>query len=85
MSGAFMLAKLIHARRKTAAHGVLTNGARLGELQQVVCAAGFASHAAHAKAAERLPSNKRASNSTVDIKIAHAVVALGFFQIAWLA
>ena len=63
----FVLAISIHAWRKTAAHGVLANGARFGELQQVVGAAGFASHAAHAKAAEWLTANKRASNSTVDI------------------
>ena len=81
----FVLAILIHAWRETAAHGVLANRARLGELQQVVGAASLASHAAHAKAAERLPSNKRASNSTVDIEIAHAIVALGFLKIAWLA
>ena len=85
MSGAFMLEKLIHARRETPAHGVLANGARLCELQQVVGAAGFASHAAHAKAAEWLTANKRASNSTVDIEMTYARVAFGFFKIAWLA
>ena len=81
----FVLIKSIHAWRKTAAHGVLANGARLRELQQVVGAASFATHAAHTKAAKWLTANKRASNSTVDIEIAHAIVAFGFFKIAWLA
>jgi hypothetical protein len=64
---AFVLAISIHAWRETAAHGVLANRSRLRELQQVVGAASFATHAAHAKAAKRLPANKRASNSTIDI------------------
>ena len=64
----FVLAILIHAWRETAAHGVLANRARLGELQQVIGAASLASHAAHAKAAEWLTANKRASNSTVDMQ-----------------
>jgi len=63
----FVLAISIHAWGETAAHGVLANRSRLRELQQVVSAAGFATHAAHAKAAEWLTANKRASNSTVDI------------------
>ena len=85
MAGNFVLAISIHAWREAAAHSVLANRSRLRELQQVVGAAGFATHAAHAKAAERLSANKRASNSTVDIEIAHAIVAFGFFKIAWLA
>ena len=76
-----LFARSLQARREASAHGVLTHGAWLDEVREVVASTSFGSEAGHAEAAEGLSTDECAGDGSIEVEVADAELASRFRQV----